>query len=213
MHKVQVWDIGIRIFHWSLVFFFIFSYLTGDEFDTIHSYSGYAIAVLLIFRIVWGFIGSTYARFKSFIFSPLTTHEYTLSLMKGQPKHYYGHNPLASLMVFALIIALSATIFTGLKAYGLQGEGLLASSDAELVSETLSKAENEKYVAQYSYLEEEEEHFWEDTHELFANLVLLLVFIHIIGVIISSVVHKESVFGSMIDGKKEPPQIEESHHH
>ncbi|VAW44447.1 Cytochrome b [hydrothermal vent metagenome] len=73
MKTVTVWDLPTRIFHWSLVFFFSFSYLSGDELEDFHAYSGYVIIGLLIFRVVWGFIGSPYARFSRFIYPPSTT--------------------------------------------------------------------------------------------------------------------------------------------
>ncbi|GKT11553.1 MAG: hypothetical protein ISEC1_P0517 [Thiomicrorhabdus sp.] len=203
--RVQVWDIWIRIFHWALVCFFVLAYITGKNLDIIHSYAGYAIMALLTFRIVWGFIGSTYARFTNFIYSPLTTHEYTISLMRGEPKHYYGHNPLAALLIFVMIFALIATSFTGLKTQGLKGEGLLASNDTELVSRIKASKEKQAHQIYYNYLEKEEKHYWQAAHMYAANFTLFLIFVHLIGVIISSTVHRENIMQSMVDGQKEPP--------
>ena len=82
MQSVTVWDLPTRIFHWSLVFFFSVSYLSGDEFEELHSYSGYIIIGLLLFRVIWGFIGSRHARFSDFIYPRHVIIEYTQSLLK-----------------------------------------------------------------------------------------------------------------------------------
>jgi len=67
---IQVWDILIRVFHWSLVLFVLILFITEDDFLSIHSYAGYTVLLLLGFRIIWGFIGTYYARFSSFITTP-----------------------------------------------------------------------------------------------------------------------------------------------
>lgn len=219
MKTRYVWDLPTRLFHWALVFFFCFSYLTGEEETDWHSYSGYIIVLLIVFRIVWGFKGNQYARFSNFIYSPKTTHEYTLSLMKGDPQHYFGHNPLASLMIFTLLFSLFATTFSGLQAYSLEGKGPFANATIEVISPAQADDDEDEYEqdhrAKYGYLnnEEEEEAFWEEVHEFFANFTLMLVFVHIIGVIISSTVHKESLVKSMINGYKEYPNENEDKYH
>ncbi len=83
--RVKVWDIAIRIFHWSLVVFFIIAYLTEDDLETLHVYAGYAVIGLLVFRIIYGFIGTRYARFWNFIYSPATTLAYLRSILSGYP--------------------------------------------------------------------------------------------------------------------------------
>ena len=207
MKRVQVWDIWIRITHWLLVLFFTLSYFTGENSDIVHSFAGYALFALVIFRVVWGFIGGTYARFVNFMYGPIETHEYTLSLMKGVPKHYYGHNPLAALMVFALLGSLIATSFTGLKAQESLSE--VASNQANIEKIILEKAKEEDNTTHEKHygIHKKDDHdtYWEALHELFANFSLFLVAVHILGVIISSTVHRESIMGSMVDGKKEPP--------
>ena len=197
MKTVTVWDFPTRIFHWSLVFFFSFSYLSGDELEDFHSYSGYIIIGLLIFRVIWGFIGSPYARFSSFIYPPNIIIEYTQALLKGNPKHYYGHNPLGGLMVFALLGALALTTFTGLQAYAVEGNGPLASIELQLVSSAMDDDKDGKH--------EEEDEFWEEVHEFFSTLTLILVLLHISGVVISSKLHKENLAKAMVSGQKQVP--------
>ncbi len=68
--QIRVWDVFVRLFHWSLVGLFIFAYLTGDEWDNAHEIAGYGIMALIAARIIWGFVGSEHARFSSFVFRP-----------------------------------------------------------------------------------------------------------------------------------------------
>lgn len=69
-NEIRVWDPLVRIFHWSLVVSFAIAYFSGDEENAIHIYSGYIVAALISFRLIWGFIGSRHARFSDFVYSP-----------------------------------------------------------------------------------------------------------------------------------------------
>ena len=73
---VKVWDLLVRVFHWSLVSFFVIAYATGDEIEKVHIAAGYAIAALLALRVVWGFLGPPHARFNSFVRTPREVLEY-----------------------------------------------------------------------------------------------------------------------------------------
>ncbi len=203
MKSVTVWDLPTRIFHWSLVFFFSFSYLSGDEFEELHSYSGYIIIGLLLFRVIWGFIGSRHARFSDFIYPRHVIIEYTQSLVKGNPKHYYGHNPLGGLMVFALLGALALTTLSGLQAYGAEGKGPFASIELQVVATAM--ADDDHDDDKKGKDEEEGDEFWEAIHEFFSTLTLILVLLHISGVIISSKLHKENLAKAMVSGQKQVP--------
>jgi len=110
---IRVWDLPIRLFHWLLVFCIAGSLISvniGGNAIQWHAYFGYCILTLLIFRMVWGFIGSTHARFASFFPKPAAVIAY---LHKSAP-HYLGHNPLGAISVFALLIILSIQAGTGL---------------------------------------------------------------------------------------------------
>ena len=108
-HKAYVWDPLVRIFHWTLVLAFITAYLTGDEENALHIYSGYYILGLVVFRILWGIIGSKYARFSSFNLSPRALVDYLTSLFSsGKGKQYTGHNPAGSWMVIIMLLSLLA---------------------------------------------------------------------------------------------------------
>jgi cytochrome b len=192
-----VWDIIIRLFHWSLLILFTTSYLTGEEETIIHIYSGYAIISLLFIRIIWGFIGSQHARFSDFIYRPSTTIKYLKSLKTEKPERFTGHNPAGGYMVIALLIMLLVTTFSGLKLYGTEGHGPLANNQFDTISLiSAAKADDE-------HGEHEEEEFWEEVHEFAVNTTLFLVFIHILGVFVSGRMHNENLVKAMITGKKE----------
>jgi len=110
---IRVWDLPIRLFHWFLVLCITGSFITinlGDEFIQWHAYFGYSILTLLIFRIVWGFVGSTHARFVSFFPSKKAIFDY----LSGSSPRVLGHNPIGAISVFALLFALSVQVITGL---------------------------------------------------------------------------------------------------
>lgn len=197
--KVKVWDLPIRLFHWSLVFFFVLSYSTGEELDTVHAWSGYVITALLLFRLVWGLVGSRYARFSHFIYSRAEIVGYLKSLMTRSPRHYLGHNPAAGVMVFLMLASLSLTVWTGMEAYGAEGHGPLASTDLSLISTAYADGDHEDDVES----EGEGSELWEELHEFFANFSLFLVFVHIGGVVVSSLVHRENLPRAMMNGYKQ----------
>ena len=195
---IPVWDIFVRIFHWSLVLTFTIAFLTEDDFETLHAYAGYAVLGLISFRVIWGFIGSRYARFSNFIYPISEVKKYLTSLRSPEPINYLGHNPAGGLMIMVLLFSLFGTTLSGLKVYGLEGHGPLADNgfDISIISEAYADNDDEHEGS-------EEEELWEEIHELFANFTLLLVFIHVAGVLSSSIVHGENLVRAMVTGKKE----------
>ena len=181
--QVKVWTVLIRLFHWLLVALFIFAFISEDEFDDLHFLSGYSILFLLVFRIFYGFFGNKYARFSGFIYSPRAVINYIKSVFSFDAKRYLGHNPAGGVMVLVIIMALFATIFTGMVALPYEDR------PAEL-SSIFS-------VLPYWFLSEAEE-----LHELFADFSLFLVVVHITGVLIESVLHQENLIRSMLTGRK-----------
>jgi len=129
--------------------------------------------------------------------------KYCQSLLNGNPKHYYGHNPLGGLMVLALISSLALTTFSGLQAYATEGKGPLANITVQPISTAMADDNRDE---RHDKHEEEEDEFWEEVHELFSTATLALVILHILGVMVSSVLHKENLAKAMITGRKEPPK-------
>ena len=111
---VKVWDPFVRAFHWSLVLLFVLTYATGDELERVHIAAGYAIAGLLVLRILWGFIGPRHARFSDFVRSPREVLADLRQVATLRAPRHLGHNPAGGAMILALIAALAATAGTGM---------------------------------------------------------------------------------------------------
>jgi cytochrome b len=201
--EIRVWDPLVRIFHWSLVLGFTIGYLSGDEESDLHIYAGYVVLGLISFRLIWGFIGSPYARFKDFVRSPSTIIAYLKELIAGRAKHYIGHNPAAGAMILALLLGLFVVSYSGLKVYAIEeGAGPLAQQTTEtsLISSAYANDDDDEHEGKNE--EEGDEDFWEEVHEVSADFVVFLVVLHIAGVLLSSKLHKENLVRAMITGKK-----------
>lgn len=103
--RILVWDVPTRVFHWLLVVSFAGAFLTAESerYRDIHVMLGYTLLGLIAFRLLWGFVGSRYAQFRSFLFKPGEIAAYVASMLKAKPAHYVGHNPAGSVAVFALL--------------------------------------------------------------------------------------------------------------
>jgi len=199
--RIQVWDPLVRIGHWLLVLAFFTAYFTEDDFMTQHTWAGYTVAAIVFTRIVWGFIGTPYAKFSNFIYHPKTILTYLKNLISGKEQHYIGHNPAGGAMVVALLISLSITTLSGMQLYAVEeNKGPFSMVTQPLIQQAM--ASGTAHEGQHKVNEEDEE-FWEEIHETFVNLTLLLVFLHIGGMIMSSFVDKENLVKAMFTGKKE----------
>jgi len=180
---IMVWDLLVRIFHWTLVLSFFTAYFTEDDFQALHVWAGYTIISLLFTRILWGFIGTTHAKFSDFYYSKHQIIVFIKETLQYKAKRFIGHNPAGGAMIFLLLISLVITTITGLFLYGLEeGQGPLASLPYQ------------NWLSVKKYINE--------LHDFFANFTLFLILIHIIGVLIESIIHKENLIHSMISGKK-----------
>jgi len=215
-NKVYVWDPLVRFFHWTLVLAFTIAYLTGEEESLLHAYSGYYILGLLAIRIIWGFVGTHYARFNQFIYPPAAVIDYMKGLFstkhsKNSDKKFIGHNPAGGWMVITLLISLLATSYSGLKVYGYEGFGPLASTTTSIVSQqqgrfvkvSESKHEQDDDRVKGSNTNKANEEFWEEIHEFLANFTVLLIALHIGGVLLSSKKQKQNLAKSMLTGFKD----------
>ena len=193
-NEIRVWDPVVRIFHWSLVTAFTIAWLTGEEESRLHEFAGYVVIGLVLIRVVWGFVGTQYARFRDFVYRPSTVLAYAKDMLTGKSKRYLGHNPLGGMMIIALLLTLLAASITGLAVQGAEeGTGpfaVITASASVTVPAAISKA-----VADDGG--EGAGEAWKELHEFFANLSLLLVALHIAGVIVGSLVHRENLVRAM----------------
>jgi cytochrome b len=165
----RVWDPLVRIFHWSLVASFAVAWFTPRSAADIHQWAGYVAGGLVLMRLLWGVLGTPYARFSQFVRHPKSVVQYLLAIIGGHEARYIGHNPAGGMMVLALVSLMVVTSFTG----------WMMTTDA---------------------------YFGEDwvqiLHSLSAHGLLVLVFIHVGGVVLASVRHRENLVRAMITGQK-----------
>ena len=180
---VRVWDPFVRVFHWSLAVAFFFAYLTEDDFLTLHTWAGYVVLALVVMRIPWGFVGPRHARFSDFVRSPGEAIAYALAALRGRARRHLGHNPAGGLMIVVLLLILPILTLTGIATLGAEeGVGPLAT-----------------FMAGSPHWMEEAV---EETHEFLANFTMLLIVIHVVGVVIESLAHRENLVRAMFTGRK-----------
>src|SRR4051794_37129701 len=111
---VRVWDPLVRIGHWVLVLAFFIAYFTEDDLLTWHTWAGYTVAIVVLIRVIWGFIGPEQARFRDFVYRPSIALAYLRDLVLLRSQRYLGHSPGGGVMILALLAALAATTLTGM---------------------------------------------------------------------------------------------------
>lgn len=183
MHTVRVWDLPTRLFHWALVACVIGLVITanvGGNWMNWHLRLGYTVLSLLLFRLVWGFVGGHWSRFSSFVYGPGTV----LAYLRGEarPEHQVGHNPLGMLSVLALLFILLAQVGTGLIA---DDEIAFTGPLVRFVSgETVSDATGyHKDIGKF--------------------IVIALVVIHLLAIAFYKLVKKDNLVRPMLNGDKE----------
>jgi cytochrome b len=179
--QVRVWDPAVRLFHWTLAGAFLVAYLTEDELQAVHLNAGYLIGALILFRLVWGFVGPRHARFGDFVRPPAQVLDYLRRATRFEAPRHLGHNPAGGAMILALLVSLSVTVLSGVALYGTTDfAGPLAGVfRGELAADVL-----------------------EGVHEVGANLTLILIGLHLAGVLVSSLEHGENLVRSMFTGRK-----------
>ena len=183
MQKSYIWSIPTRIFHWLFVLFILLAFLTDeDRLLNYHAIIGYGILILLIFRFFWGIIGPKYSLFKDFPTGKQKAKEFLENIFEEKQK-YIGHNPLASYVMFSMLIVAFLTIITGVLAFGIQeGKGILSSL-------------NNPYF--------KEMELFKGIHELLSSLFIALIVAHISGVLVDRLLHKKhETLNSIITGYK-----------
>lgn len=179
-NKISVWDPLIRLFHWTLVASFVVCYFTQEENYELHLDSGYVVLGAICIRIIWGFIGTKYARFSDFVYFPGTVIRYASQLFRRKADKYIGHNPAGGAMIIILLLTLLVLTISGVCLDAAENRaGPLADGNL------------------FMYLD-----IVQDTHIISTNVMLGLIFLHIIGVFSSSYLHKENLVKAMVTGNK-----------
>jgi cytochrome b len=168
--KGLVWDWPVRLGHWLLVACLITAWRTGEseEQRLIHVYAGGLMLGIVSFRLLWGFIGSTHARFSDFVRGPEAVLDYLKSLVQRQPRHFTGHNPAGGWAIMALLALILLSGISGSLNY------------KEVGGEWAEKL-----------------------HEVSVHLLLAVVAVHLCGVIVGSLAHRENLVHSMLTGMKQ----------
>ena len=167
---VRVWDAPVRLVHWLLVLCFAGAWLTAESerLHLLHITLGTTAGGLVAFRLVWGGVGSRWARFTSFVRPPSHAVAYLQALAAGRPPHHTGHNPAGGWAVLGLLALVATTV------------GLGWLTELELLPASL-----------------------EEAHEAGATVLLLLVGVHLAGVLVGSLAHRENLPRAMLTGRKQ----------
>ncbi len=183
---VKVWDVPVRVFHWLLVAamaFLVVSGKVGGNLMEYHVYAGYSVLALVLFRVLWGFAGSTHARFASFVAGPSRGLAYAKRLLSGAPAPSAGHNPLGGWMVIVLLLSL---LLQG-------GTGLFSNDDIAFEGPLypfISKSLSDRLTS---------------LHHINANVLIALVAAHVAAVLFHAFVKKEDLVRAMFTGVKHLP--------
>lgn len=181
--KIAVWDPIVRIFHWTLVAAFFIAFFTEEDLLSLHVWAGYVLLSAIAVRLLWGFIGTRHARFSDFVTKPSTAVQYVKDTLKLKAKRYIGHNPAGGLMIVIMLVCLVLTGISGLLLYGVA-----------------------EHAGPFGGIVVANSHFWEqaleEVHEFLANFTMFLVVIHLTGVLVESLIHKENLARAMVSGEK-----------
>lgn len=180
-HRVRVWDAPTRAFHWLLAASFAGDWLTRDaRYLDVHEFFGYVIGALVAFRLVWGVVGTRWARFASFAFSASSGWRYLRALARARQAHYVGHNPAGSWSIYVLLTLAALEVATGVVTLGAEKRlGVLAGW--------------------YGYRVGDIAHA---LHQWLAYAMLAVVAVHILGVLVGCLVDRENLVASMLTGYK-----------
>lgn len=169
MGKVLIWDWPVRIGHWLLVGSFALAWVTGDseEWRLVHAFAGGAMVGVILFRLLWGFLGTRHARFASFVRGPGAVLGYVIGLLHRDEPKYAGHNAAGGWAILALLTL-----------------GLLSGASGWLAYQEIGGE------------------WLEDAHDALASGMLAVVVLHVAGVVVSSLVHRENLVCAMLTGRK-----------
>lgn len=183
--KVRVWDLPVRLFHWTLVALMVVSYFTGragGDWMKFHFWSGYSILTLILFRIAWGFVGSTTARFADFVKGPSAAIAHLRGVLGSDRPREAGHNPIGGAMVVALLLAVLLQVAAGF---------FSADTDMGMVNGPLALLVADKWVERATAF-----------HKFWINVLLWMVALHVLAAIVYLVWKRQNLIGAMLTGRK-----------
>ena len=194
---VRVWDPLVRIFHWGLVVAVAVAWLSSEGWDDLHAIAGYVMIGLLAVRLIWGMVGSRYARFTQFLRAPKAVIAYLRDLAARRERRYIGHNPAGGVMILVLMLTLAGTGWTG---WLLEDPTRLAALPD--MPQIIAPA----HAGEHGGEGEGEGGLIGDLHEVLANFGLLLIGLHLGGVVLASLRHRENLARAMVTGDKRAPE-------
>ena len=170
MNKVLIWDWPVRVGHWLLVGAFALTWLTSESesWRLVHVLAGGTVVGVILFRVLWGIVGSRHARFASFVRGPRAALDYVFGLLRGEQSRYAGHNAAGGWAILALLAL-----------------GLLTGASGWLVYQDTGGE------------------WLEEVHEALASGMLAVAALHVAGVIVSSLAHRENLVRAMFTGLKQ----------
>ncbi|MEY4978968.1 MAG: hypothetical protein RLZZ352_1238 [Pseudomonadota bacterium] len=186
MNTVRVWDLPTRLFHWALMLCVAGLLITGNiggNWMTWHFRLGYAVLTLLLFRLVWGFVGGYWSRFSSFLYSPVTVWRYLRG--QGLPEHGVGHSPIGALSVWAMLLLLLAQV----------GTGLFSDDEIAYFGPLVSLVSSEVVSQATTY------------HRQWGKFFVLgLIVLHLLAIAVYQLVLKRTLVKPMVVGNKQLPE-------
>jgi cytochrome b len=184
MRRIKVWDLPVRLFHWSIVVLIAAAWTT-QELNKMewHMRIGYAILALLLFRIVWGFIGSDTARFVRFLKSPAAALRHLSHLRRREPDREIGHNAAGGWVVLLMLVLL------GVQA----GTGLFSNDDSDSDGPLMH------------LIGKDQSDFISKIHSLNFNLILAVIVLHVAAIGAYAVLKRQNLVRPMLTGTKEMP--------
>ncbi len=188
LKTIKVWDLLTRLFHWTLVALMIAQWLTAENDSTMgyHIWGGYAVLTLVLFRLIWGFVGSDTVRFHDFVRGPGAALEYVKALLRGETPLYLGHNPMGGWSIVAMLGLLLIQA----------GTGLFANDDITTEGPL------------YAWVSKGTSDWLTTIHKFNFNLLLLVIAVHISAVLFYLLVKRENLIHPMLSGRKRlPPDL------
>lgn len=184
MKKSYIWTLPTRAFHWLFVVFILLAFVTSEEDRLLnyHAIIGYAILILLVFRLFWGVLGPKYSHFKDFPISIKRVKKFLSNMFNSEQK-YVGHNPLASYVMIAMFVTIFLIILTGALTLGIQeGKGVFSYLN----------------ISMFRDME-----LFEEVHEVLSTLLIVLIVAHLGGIVFDKLFHgKHKTLNSIFSGYK-----------